>query len=252
MRYTVLTYIFNHYENLKEILEKDPEAEYICVTDDPDLTSDTWNVVYDERLLEISPFNKTFFVRYHPFEYANSDIVVKIDGSIEVKKSLKDIIDAFEDKEEQYDIGLMVHPERDDIIDEYVVWIKTRKYPIENAQRALVMMESLGYDFKTKGLYQLCFSIERRDWLCTTLDDIVYSFLEYLSDGKDIDRLDQTVFTFVINKLFPTAKVMPVSEKLITNSEYFSWYLHNSNEKIEEKVGKPAAYINGKMCIPKF
>ena len=36
-RYTVLTYIFNHYEKVHEIREKDPEADYVLITDDPQL-----------------------------------------------------------------------------------------------------------------------------------------------------------------------------------------------------------------------
>ena len=34
-RYSVLTYIFNGYEKVHEIIEKDEDAEYILVTDDP-------------------------------------------------------------------------------------------------------------------------------------------------------------------------------------------------------------------------
>ena len=39
MRYTVLTYIFNDYERVHEVKEKDPDADYVLVTDDPHLTS---------------------------------------------------------------------------------------------------------------------------------------------------------------------------------------------------------------------
>ena len=39
MRYTVLTYIFNGYEQVHEVGEKDPKADYVLVTDDPKLTS---------------------------------------------------------------------------------------------------------------------------------------------------------------------------------------------------------------------
>ena len=41
VKYSVLTYIFDGYEIVQEIEQKDPEAEYILVTDDPNLKSDT-------------------------------------------------------------------------------------------------------------------------------------------------------------------------------------------------------------------
>ena len=50
-KYSILCYIINNYENVKEVIEKDPNAEYILVTDDKNLKSSTWNVVYDESLL---------------------------------------------------------------------------------------------------------------------------------------------------------------------------------------------------------
>ena len=40
-RYTVITYIFGNYEKVHEVLEKDPEADYVLVTDNPNLHSDT-------------------------------------------------------------------------------------------------------------------------------------------------------------------------------------------------------------------
>ena len=56
-RYTVLTYIFNGYEFVHEVGEKDPEADYVLVTDDPNITSETWRVVYSSTP-GYSPFAK--------------------------------------------------------------------------------------------------------------------------------------------------------------------------------------------------
>lgn len=81
-RYTVLTYIFNGYEFVHEVGEKDPEADYVLVTDDPNLTSETWRVVYSSTP-GYSPFAKCYDERFHPFRYADTPIVVRVDGSIE-------------------------------------------------------------------------------------------------------------------------------------------------------------------------
>lgn len=44
-KYSILTYIIGDYEFPREILEKDPDTEYILVTDNPKIKSDTWTVV---------------------------------------------------------------------------------------------------------------------------------------------------------------------------------------------------------------
>ena len=95
MRYTVLTYIFNGYELVHEVKEKDPDADYVLVTDDPHLTSETWQVIYDP-MPRYSPFAKCYTVRFHPFRYADTNIIVRVDGSIGINKSLKPIVDEFE------------------------------------------------------------------------------------------------------------------------------------------------------------
>ena len=56
MKYTVLTYIFGgNYERVHEVKVKDPNADYILVTDDPTLTSKTWRVVLATELDGLSP-----------------------------------------------------------------------------------------------------------------------------------------------------------------------------------------------------
>ena len=89
-RYTVLTYIFNGYEFVHEVGEKDPEADYVLVTDDPNITSETWRVVYSSTP-GYSPFAKCYDERFHPFRYADTPIVVRVDGSIEIRQSLTQV-----------------------------------------------------------------------------------------------------------------------------------------------------------------
>lgn len=62
-RYSVLTFIFNDYEPVREIKEKSPDADFILVTDNPSLTSETWTVLYDPKLSGLSVFEKCYQVR---------------------------------------------------------------------------------------------------------------------------------------------------------------------------------------------
>ena len=110
MRYTVLTYIFNGYERVHEIGEKDPDAEYILVTDDANLKSDTWQVIHDP-MPRHSVFGKCYEWRFHPFRYAKTPVVIRVDGSIEIRKPLTAFVDQLERGD--YDRCMMIHPHRD-------------------------------------------------------------------------------------------------------------------------------------------
>ena len=127
MRYSVLTYIFNGYEIVQEIEEKDPEAEYILVTDDPSLKSDTWTIILDQSRGR-SPFH--------------TDIVLRVDGSIKILKSLKPLIDKFENG--KYDRCLMIHPRRNTLPEEYDIWCRFRRYPRSQARRSKTALPTFG------------------------------------------------------------------------------------------------------------
>lgn len=223
MRYSVLTYIFNGYEHVHEVQVQDPEAEYILVTDDRELKSDTWKVVVDEKLDGLSTFDKCYQVRFNPFNYVSTDIVVRVDGSMILKDSLAPLVDKFKD----YDMCLMIHPTRNKISDEYEAWIERRHYPVKQAERCMEYMRNHGYDFDYRGLFQLGFVIQRNDEVTREVNKMTHFILKTLR--KPIERIDQTVFSYVVNKYFSHLKVMPVSESLTTESKYVTICYHNSD-----------------------
>lgn len=54
------------------------------------------------------------------------------------------------------------------------------------------------------------------------------AFLKYLGTENEIERLDQTVYSFVLNTWFRHAKVLPVSEQILRSS-YMTWNWHGTN-----------------------
>lgn len=241
-RYSVLSFIIGKgYEILHEIAQPQDDVEYLMVTDDPCLKSSTWKVIYDPSLLKLkSGFERCFAVRYNVFKYCSTDICVTIDGSIEVIGSLDKLVDEF--NAQQYDICLMPHPIWYDFLTEYSMWVKTRHYPIENAHQFFNIMKCAKYDITYKGLFQLCFSMKRRNNVTDAIDSMTMSMLKYLSIGQEkFERLDQTVFTFMMNRYFNYLKVLPVSEQIV-RSYALQWYWHNSmnkNMNIFYDINKP-------------
>ena len=244
--YSILTYNIGKYEKIKEVKYKSERAEYILVTDDRSFTSNTWNVVYVDNKHPEDNFDLCYDIRFNPFKYVNTDTVIRIDGSMEVIGNTDELIDVF--NEGNYDISLVMHPVRDNIFDEYVTWCKYRGYSVEQANYILnFMLKYEGYDVKGyKGLYQYNFMIQRNNKINNDLNSLTLSLLKYLAeDGKQIERLDQTVGSFVINKYFNHLKVLPVDNR-IAYSKYFSWYAHNSDNKFPDPDIQTKGYLFNK------
>lgn len=226
MRYTVLTYIIGHYEVVHEVEEKDPEAEYILVTDRKDLKSSTWQVVCEPDVEGLSTFDRCYAIRFNPFKYCTTDICLRIDASIGLKRSLRPLIDRFE--EGRYDLCLMPHPLRTTVVEEYAVWVSERGYSAAQAERCMEALRQMGCDLQCKGLYQGGFMIVRRTPEMLQIKEAVHSMLQSLGTKGKIERLDQTVLSAIINKEGAGFKVLPLSSQILS-SYYMQIYLHGTS-----------------------
>ena len=128
IKYSVVTTNFNNYEILRDPLETDDNAEYICLTDNKDLKSNIWNIIYLKEFDNntFSGFQKTYMAKYSIFKYISSDskYVIEINGAILIKKSLNKIINYYNDN--NYDLGIAIHPDRNDLLLEYDAWERIR------------------------------------------------------------------------------------------------------------------------------
>ena len=118
-KYTVLTYDFGGYEKVHEIKEKSPNAEYLYVTDNQDLQSDTWEIMYIDNPWPDDVFRLCYEVRFNPWNYVDTDIVVRVDGSIGIDRNLDELVQYFIDGD--YDIGFPLHPLRDTMIHDHLM-----------------------------------------------------------------------------------------------------------------------------------
>lgn len=244
-KYTVLTYIFGGYEVVHEVEERDPEAEYVLVTDDRALKSRTWDIKYDDSLEGWPVMDKCYYVRFHPFKYAGTDTVIRIDGSIGMKKPLTELLQAFNDG--GYDRCLMIHPTRNTFDEELACWVRERNYPKEVADRCLKMMRCWGYKLQTKGMFQGCFEIIRNTAVNNDINRLTYHLMKYTGGESEIDRLDQHITSFVINTQFKGLKILPVDEFLVTDGRLMQWYAHDSFNPIgHEELIQPM--MMGKAC----
>ena len=227
-KYSILMYNFNNYELMREPKEVDPECEYVYVTDNPDLKSNVWKVVVATDLMDKPIYERCAYVRYNQFKYCTTDICISIDGSMQINKSLRKLYDEF--MKDNYDIGLSIHPERHNLVEEYGAWIYTRGYDRMKAQKAINMMSALGYDFNYKGQYQLGMKICKNTKRNQEINDLTFQLLKAL-DKDGIERLDQPIYSFVLNYYHNDLKAFPMSQQVF-QSEYITWCFHNTNNPI--------------------
>ena len=229
-RYTVMTYIMGDYEKVHEVVQKSPRARYLLITDREDLRSDTWEIIYDKTLLG-GAVNKTRYVKWHPWNYTDDEVVVMIDGSIGVNGPLDEVIDAFQG----HDLCMMIHPERNTVKDEMEAWMQWRGLDPNDAERQMSLMEMTGYSLNSyRGLYQGCFRIMRRTPLVRMWLETVAGLLILSGKRGEFATPEQVLASFALNKYFSMIPVMWVSERII-DSKYMSWYFHNSDVKFTHK-----------------
>ena len=251
--YSVVTYIFGDYEKIHPIKEKSDRCEYILVTDDAKLYKDRnrwggWEVVYADEIEHIAdPFRKVLYVRSNIFSYVHTNVVVRIDASIGINKSLDDIVDYFNKGE--YDICLQHHPTRDNIYEEMVAWVNQRGLPIPEAERALNIMAQSGYDVQNwKSLFQYEFMIQRRNKINMDINNLTWSFNELMGTEDHTFRVDQITGSYVINKFFPDVKIMCVAQDIVMG-KHMTWFAHNSDTPLKGTASSIPMFRNKSLDV---
>lgn len=216
-------YNFNNYELFREPEEIDPECEYIYVTDNGNFKSDKWKVIVDKDLEGLSVFDKCYRVRFNLFKYATTPVCIYLDGSIQIHKSLRKLYDAFISSD--CDIGLNIHPSRNNLVEEYNTWIRIRNYDRHQANKCMTMFKVADYDLTFKGLYQGTMRICKNTNLNKSIDEFTFNTLKKLGKENEIERLDQTIYSFIVNKFFNDIKIFGFSQQVF-QSDYMSWCKH--------------------------
>ena len=82
MKFALMTAIYDGYDTLKDFTTQDvDDVEAICVTDDPLLHSEQWNVVYEPRPW-VHPNRAAKSPKMCPWRYTDADVVVWADASL--------------------------------------------------------------------------------------------------------------------------------------------------------------------------
>lgn len=231
-KYSILVYNLNKYELFREPETIDPDCEYLYITDDPTIHSKYFTVIYENNN-GLGQFEKCYKVRFNLFKYCNTNTCIYLDGSLKIRKSLNKLYTDFINSD--CDIGLNIHAERSNLYDEYVTWVKDRDYNINDAKKCLKYLSDHDYDLDYNGLYQGTLRICKNTELNKAIDEKTLSILYELRNKNDIERLDQTIYSYVINQFHKDIKIFPISSQILY-SKYIYKYIHNTD--------RPAALYN--------
>ena len=230
MKYSVYTFIFGKdYDKLREIEHPDPEAEYICITDNEDLHSNTWQIICTDLGISDAEYTGTntairrsYRARWTWYKYTHNDIVVIMDGSVTIVGDLQPLIHRIS----KYDAMILTHLCRNTIAQEYQTWIKYRGLDEKYMHQFADAVKP--FDIYTdNGMFATTTMILKRNQLCIDLSNSVMQALKTISN--DEDRVDQIYLSYLLNtKFFNTLDIcFTTFEYLYT--KYFNLHYHNSD-----------------------
>ena len=249
-RYTVISCIMGGYEPVREVANAPSDVRYILVTDGKGVKSRTWEVRNCDEFPALSkyrsPISKVNYVRYHPFEFADTEISIYIDGSMRINKSLDKLYDDFSSSSS--DIGIGIHPYRANVYEEISTWISFRGLPREESDSQKRLFGKTY--FNRAVLFQSALILRKNSTVVNVIDDITWAMLILTGHGGESARLDQTVLTYVISTYFSGTRFFLFSQHVMQSS-YITMYTHGTSTPVvvdSRRYIRPSVY--GKIIHP--
>lgn len=219
MNYSIIQTVTNNYDKIYDCL--DTTASHRLLFTDTKQSVANW----EQTIIKPTPdctWEDVFRYRWHPFDYADTDYVIWIDGSIKIIGSLLGYVQAMDKL--NCDFATLQHPRRNTIWDEYVEWIRIRNYPKLKAFCWMAYMEKNGWSPTNEGLYQVNVCIFKNTPIIKEFGKAVWSML-HLFDEKHAERLDQTIATYILKHRYADRiKVMPLTEAIYKNGKFLQWH----------------------------
>ncbi|GAD90058.1 hypothetical protein VHA01S_032_00080 [Vibrio halioticoli NBRC 102217] len=212
-KYLVYTCIFGNYDNLQEISQKSDSIDYICITDDLNLTSNTWNIKYVELSRKPNEANREYKMLPHKF-FPMYESSIYVDGNISIQQ---DLIDFFKDKDTI--LSISPHSLRNCIYKEAKACIKENKLSEEVVLNLIEYLKSEDYP-KNNGLFENNILFRRNTY---KLNLVMEDWFDLFCNG--IQR-DQLTLCYLLYKQDLCVKRMDHGPRY--SHKFFKLHLHKS------------------------
>jgi len=220
--YSVLTVNTGGYEPIREVSKPNKDVEYVCVTDNPDLKSKTWKLIYIPDIWFL-------YVKHHPYEFISSDVCLWLDGSYQL---IDDPTDAFVKPfiESNKELSISLHDKRWNVVEEAMMWVYIRNFSFPNAERFIIKI--LAEQYRQATLFQTSCILSKKTADVLNIFYLV-SELEHELSAEGKYRDDQTLVSYIIGKhYYRWDKINLMNFEKIANNPYFVWKRHGSDDQI--------------------
>ena len=245
-KYSILSFCFGNYDLCREPVEKSNDCEYIFVTDNKDLKSNTWKIVYTDKFKKFSPVYASFYVRYHPWEFVNTNVVMIIDASIQLKENTDNLIKSF--TENNYDACFtMCSYFNGTIIDGIKNWKNNPQVFDRNSIDYFLLFAKYYNMEKYKGIIEATFRIIKKTNIIEELNEECWETCKFLKGKDDIFRVDQYVFTILFYAKYLNKIKSLITCRNIMQSKYMQYCHHNTNKYIIRPFLRNKFYYNNSL-----
>ncbi len=217
-RICVYTCITGDYDNLKEVIVKEDNIDYICFTNNMELTSSTWKIIHiEDGKLSNHYLSRKLKMLGHPYIDKNYDLSIWIDASIIFKKSVNEFLNNFFDTSNDL-LAACKHNCRSSIKEEASA---CKEYKKDNEE----IIDSLLQFYKKEkfpdnlGLLEMTLIIKRHN------NQLVKETMKLWFDMLlKYSKRDQLSFMYCLYKTKLPFKSIPLN---VWNNEYLEFSTHN-------------------------
>lgn len=228
IKYTVLSFNFNDYDKIRQPKVIDPEAHYTFITDLNIPGPSKWKFKVDQKLANRNPVYASYYVRYHPFEFADTDIVVVVDASIQINDSLSPLVDEFIKSGADY--SPMLTNYRDDGKKMEYFHDALHRVSRQDIKEMNGYISSKGQE-GWKGSIGCAFAMFRNTQVTRELLSTVWDNLVALGYCGIPNRMDEVVLHKELHQFFNRIKLFITSIQII-QSTYMTYCTHRSSTPV--------------------
>lgn len=221
MKRCVFTYIFGKNQELLREPKVIDDVEYICVTDQHNLKSNVWKIVYDPMLTIESLRDKVALAKFNPFKYTDADEILIQDSSLQIYSSVEPLFELLKTN----DILLKKHPEVSDLATELLRWVKIRKMPKCQADKFEKMAKINSVCLNKIPVYECCLLCIKNDEMTRNLFSSLLTLMKMLGDKRSMIMTQQCTFSYLLE-----IGKLGLKIGLINQHNYFMRFYHNCNK----------------------
>ncbi|MER5082742.1 glycosyltransferase domain-containing protein [Providencia stuartii] len=214
----VYTVILGNYDTLKEVKHSSKNIDYICITDNKNITSKTWKVITIDDCENFTLENRRY--KFLPFLYFDYEESIYVDGNISITGDMTFIFDKYL---KQHDIAIPKHPFRNCIYDEAHYCIKIKKTTTDEIENQLNYYHHIGFP-KNYGLFENNVIVRKHT------PAIIKMMHEWWDIFQLYSKRDQLSLCFLLWK--NNHLCLNLIEGPRYSNKYFSFNLHSHEDKL--------------------